>query len=888
MPYTQEKYQRAKEALSSGTIPPDKVPVVQSKIAEFESDQARGYKREPEADEPITVLENGPSRAPNAQGYDIDLSRPDAVVLQPGETPGSLRLKKLKEQFQDRKLPNASKLKVYSEPAEYSPPPKPQNPFSPMSAQAFGMEDAGHSKYFREPTVEQFRNDVAKSPELQARLQKDFPALKSNLMGDVDDNQLGASETFLAYQDSRWRMALADAMKRGAPLYRVAYSEKLSPEEKTAAEAADMGNAVLGGVGQAATIGLLDPVKQAINPQLAEEGRQERQRNPGSDVAGQIVGGAVGLPRLVFGGLASAAKPLGKAGKYLPTVAAGAGTNAIDDSSRQIGQIVAESLDAHDSALEGLARLQDQFSPMQALTSGAIGGAAAGAGQLLANAAHGLGKGIVSAPGRIGPINENIATGGKMGYGGGIKVEPELESLRSLASRAGTNAEEAVSSRAANSVIKSQRLAQEEAARLNSKETEAFHEAMKRPMVKNGSISMGADELPTGPTAQRIRDVANGLPNYSNEDSALRRKLLSFADKVAGQKSVSIKEFDKLEASVDQLAKNSNPNGAPHETWQQVAKVVRDLRDEFKLPEEATIVDRPPEFAVRNAKGEEKVVGDYSGLNVSHKKRLDKLEFENRALGIPHPERNIPVSPRKAVELDVLDDGAETGGLLDRKHRDTISAVQDLGPEMNVDPETQAAVASKLREAASAPDIARGRDAILRALERSGADTNRLFDVLRKAKARGGYESMLGQVANGLSIGPHGMGNKFLGQNNLLRLVPTLKGVAGGRPTPPRVEATPTLEAAIDELLGTKKAAPSMSALASEKSRAGEEIMDKFVPELGGGLFNLGGYRLPAVAQGNRQKGQQKSVLAQLSPKEQKLLVEIIGNLAEMNPEAAQ
>ena len=61
--------------------------------------------------------------------------------------------------------------------------------------------------------------------------------------------------------------------------------------------------------------------------------------------------------------------------------------------------------------------------------------------------------------------------------------------------------------------------------------------------------------------------------------------------------------------------------------------------------------------------------------------------------------------------------------------------------------------------------------------------------------------------------------------------------------------------------------------------------MDKFVPELGGGLLRLGGSKLPSAAESMYRKGKEQSVLQKLTPQEQKQLVEIISNLAEMNPE---
>lgn len=872
MPYTQEQYQRAKEAVSSGKIPQDKVPVVQSRIAEFENDQARGYMRAPSEEAPGTVLATGSKGKPNAQGYDIDLSRPDAVVLQPGETAGSLRLQALRKQFEDRKLPNASKLKVYSDPPEYEPPPKPVSPFSPLSAQAYlGTDDATHKKYFHEPTVAEFRNDVAKSPELQARLAKDFPHISDKLKSKVDDNQLTSSDTFLAYQDSRWRLAYADAVKRGQPLYRLAYTKAIPDSEKAAAERADMANAVVGGAGQGATLGLLNPLQQAINPRMAEENRAERQRNPGSAFAGDVVGSMAGAPRLIFGGLSSLSpvKKLGEVGKYLPGAVAGAGTGLIDDSARQVGESVAESLDAHDAALEALARIHDRFDPMRTATAGLLGGGLAAAGEGMSDLAHRAGRGIVSSGERAPVIERNLKSGGKMSLSGNVRLEPELEAAGLQAARAGTTAEQALADKMVDPILKSQLQAQENAISTAKAETEAARQALQRPEVVNGSMSMAPTEVPTGPTAKRIASIADEMPSLRNEDTAKQRALKSFAERFNTGK-VDAKGLDLAIESADNAAKNTNINGKVDETWQAVSRALRDLRDELNFgPGDATVVDRP-KFAVRDSEGNNKVVGDYSGAKIRQKKALTQLEFENEALGIPNPGRGLRSEP---VELPKAPGGDEYQAL-----------AEGAGPEVQAGPNTRANVANSLKRAAQVSAPNPQLEKILRVGKRAGIDIDRGLEILRKIQDRGDYRKLLSQATSGLTVGPGGLGNKFLSQNQLLRLVPSLKGLAGGRPTPPTVEPTGMLDQVFEELLRGKTVNNS-EVLGSATKNLGDEVMDKFVPELGGGILKLGGSKFPSSAASVTKRGKEESFLQKLTPQEQKLLVEIIGNLAEMNPE---
>lgn len=1048
MPYTQEQYQRAKSALSSGAIPQDKVGVVQQRLADFESDQARGYLRAPE-EAPVAKVNSPSTKASRELGIDIDLTRPDAIVLQAGETPGSIRLQKLKEQLMDKGKPNESKLRVFSDPPEYTPPAKPPNPFSPMSPFSFGMENAGHSKYFHEATVDEFRQDVAKSPALQKRLSADFPAV-SNALAVEDNNQLEASETFRAYRDAKWKMAYADAVKRGAPLYRVKYTTKLSPAEKEAALAMDAGDAAIGGAGQAMSLGLLDPLKHAVNPELNREDRAARMRNPGFELAGEVGGSIIGLPRMLYKGASKIVGKLGidKLGKYPAVAASGALTSAADDSARQVGESVAESLDAHDAALEALARLQDRFSLARTGVSALAGAGAGVVGQGVADAADALGRKILTHPSRVGAINENLETGGMMDRKGDIVIEPDLEAGRSLAARNGTNLETKVSGQLADDVLKGQRLAQEGLNRQIAAESAAMEGKLKTVGSHGGSIGMGEQRVPVSKALSQIGEAINDIPEYTAGDQSAKKALSSFASKLSqkGEAGMTLGELDKAIASADTAANAAGGKPNPH--FQRVSRILRDVRDQFNVPEYAAgssfddaaskanevaakngslpevqrflnetrravsegeragaggktsdevtrflrdaqaqgaTYDGPtyrgtspaelesirsgktghtmsvsadadgarnfarkggvlleveggavpvdgidgsntyrealipkgsqvsivgervedgvrvvkvrigrPKAIVRDSRGGEKMVGDYSTMKASQEARLRGLSDQNEALGIPEPDKPIPVASRMTdATAEVTDSPA--GGVFDPMYGSTperwgvgkpttktVAVATEGDPNVAVSPNTREAVAGRIRNAAPASSQAAGRDLVVQAIENRGENAKKLFDTLRRAKARGDYEAMLGDVVNGLSVGPHGMGNKFLNRNNLLRLVPTLKGIAGARPTPPRFEPTPTLKAAIDEII----AAPGKggATVAAENARSGVEIMDKFVPELGGGLLNIGDGRLPAVASKVGKK--RESALSKLSPEEQQVLAVILSNMAKMTPEA--
>lgn len=884
---TSEKgLERAKLDMEPGTDDPVKQAIAQySTHTTPASNSFLGW--DPSKEKAGANAGTGARERANAQGYNIDLSRPDAVILQPGENAGSQRLHDLRQKLEDRNLPNASKLKVFSDPPEYVPErTKPVSPFNPMNPFASQVADS-QNKYFHEPTVAEFRRDVEKSPDLQARLAKDFPHISDKLKSKVDDNDISASDTFLAYQDARWRLAYADAMKSGTPLYRVAYSRKLSPEEKKIAELQDTMDAAASGAGQAMSLGMLGPITQAINPKLADENRAARQRSPNAALGGELAGSAIGAPRLMFNALKGGAANLGaKAlGRYAPGILAGYGTGFVDDSARQVGQSVSEALDAHDSALEALDRIWQQYDPARAGVSGLIGGGLAGLGEFGADKADALGRKIVTSPSRLPVINQNINSGGMMNRAGGIRLEPEIQAGEAIAARGGSNLPDEMSQNLANKAIEGQRLAQEALTREAEAETAAAHAAMRKPQVQNGSLSMGPDSRPTGPTAARIRALADQFSGGTPEAKATMRRIQNFADFVEKQGSVDVHGLDRLEADADLWAKNNGSR--PNDIGQKVAGIVRDLRDEFDIPAgDATIVDRPA-YAVRDAKGNEKLVGKYSGLNADQANRMRMLEFENKSLGLPD---RIPVAPRKAetVNLDVLEEPDK--GLFDKLHGTSpetyngtpgqIEALVEGKPEIKLEPSVRKGAADRIKGAAQMSDASPEREAIVRAGERSDPDFRRGLELIRKAQDRGDYKRMLGAAVSN-------MGNlRWFNSNQLLRLVPSLKGIAGARPTPPHIEPTQMMEKALEELLRGKTVTNGGTVLGQELPRSGAEIMDRFVPELGGGLLNVGDGRLPAGAGSvNKRIRGEESVLQKLSPEEQRFLVELVSNLAKMSPE---
>ncbi len=650
--YKPADYEKAKALLSSGGVPPDKVPVVQSRLAEFEKAQ---------------------SELSQAHGYQVPQLDPVKEEL----------VKRVRQASRDDTLPNASGLKVYGGKAEYEPPVK-VNPFSPLSAQSFGAQGR---TIWHEPSVKDFRAALAENGALaqntKAELGKDSygddappivpgpnehasPTVKDiTKLGNkptdplnYDDARLAESAAFKAYRDAAWQHALADAIAKQKPIYRAEFTDKLSPEEKKLASVMDTGGAVVGGAGQSATLGLLDPVKRAINPSLAAEDRQQRNRHPTAETVGEFGGAAVGAPEAIARG---SAKLLGgklgntALGRLGASAGAGAITGGADAQIRAIAQSAADALDAGDSAEEMAHKLYEALSLGTTLGGAAMGTGAAVTGHAIGSAAGGIGKKIVTSGEQAPVVERNLGSGGKMDWKGNIKEEPRLEDLRHGAAAEQKYADEVLAEKAIDPIATHQLEKQEAAARKATSETAIAQERLGDATVDSQALS------------QRLAEYAKGLnpvtPRAQSTATALRR----MARKIRDMGNLTPAEIDKLEKQIDLQANYKGKDPDPH--WNEAGRILKDFRDEFQFNEPTA------QFAIRDELGNSKVVSGYSGLKKGQERALDMAKTENRKIGLPEKLEAAPTElPRMAAS------DAEAGEFISQ-HQDLPSVLKYLNEE---------------------------------------------------------------------------------------------------------------------------------------------------------------------------------------------------------------
>lgn len=651
--YSPEQYQRAKKALSTGAIPPDKVEVVNTRLAEFEksqaeSDQARGYR----------------------QNSQLDPAKEELV-------------KRVRRATRDDTLPNASGLKVYSAPPEFEPPVK-ANPFSPMSPLAFAPPK---NNVWHEPSVKDFRAALSAGGPLADRAKRE---LGSGAYGDdapqvplgpnehapykpkditqignkptdpknYDDAVLENSEAFKAYRDAAWQHALADAVAKKQPIYRAAFTQKLSDTEKSIAGAQDTGGAVVGGMGQAATMGLLDPLKRSINPDLAAKDRQQRNRSPKAEMVGEFGGAMVGAPEAIARGTAKViGKQLGGGplGRLATSAVAGAVTGGVDAQTRAIAQSAADALEAGDSATEMAKRIYDALSLSTAGGGAAIGGGAGVAGHAIGSTLNAGARKIVTG-GEQGPVVErNLASGGKMDWKGQIKEEPRLEDLRHGAAAENKFADEVLAERALDPIATHQLGKQEEAARKAMAETAIAQERL-------GSATVDAKML-SERVAQLAKEIPGATPRSKSTQTAIRR----WARKIRDMENITPAEMDKLEEEIALQARYKGGDPDPH--WNQVGGVVKDFRDEFQFNEPTA------QFSIRDKLGNPKVVSGYSGMKKGQERALGMAETENRQLGLPKTLEAAPTELPRTAASD-----AEAGQFI-AQHPDMPSVLKYLNEE---------------------------------------------------------------------------------------------------------------------------------------------------------------------------------------------------------------
>lgn len=814
--YSYRDYEKAKKLLATGGVPPDKVGIVQTRIAEYEKadaekTQALGY----------------------TQSSSVGAAK-DALVA------------KVRRVARDDSLPNASGLKAFGDKTEYEPAVKanPFNPLMPMGAQ--------ERTIWQEPTVKDFRAALAANEALRSKAQAEMSAgayeaspdvaevspnahapLKVRGIEDygsgtasveqIDDPQLEQSEAFKAYRDAAWAHALADAVAKNRPIYRAAFTNKLSDAEKQIASIQDKGGSFVGGLGQGATMGLLDPLKRAINPSLAAEDRRQRNRNPNYEMAGELSGSMVGAPNALARGSAKLLeRALGKStlGRAAASTGAGAITGGVEAQTRAVAQLAADAIDASDSATEALAKVYESLSLAPGLQGALIGGGVGLGTHVLGSGANSAGKKIVTSgegdTGRGAVVKQNLETGGKMDWAGQIKTEPEIENLTHRAP-ADVPADEILARRIAKPMAETRRLEQEAAAREADAATSAARERL------------GGQTVPVEDTAARLDKYADGLV-----DDTAASEVRKVARKLRKASLLSPKELDDYIDMVDQKAgyDSGKKLDKKRSHFVEMGKILREERDTLQYDEPTN----PGGFKLRDSRGNVKTNSDYSAMKTELSERQHKFNEENERLGLP---MEVKVGPQPAT----AGDNPPNVRLSPTEDDKFVRGIQGAGsPGKSIQTKAQERLAGK-----------------------SGVAKE--YALIKKMRARGDYRKMLGQAMHGISAGPNGISNKYLSSNQLLRLVPALKSFGGGL----EVEATDELVDLLDRYL-EEQAGRGREAL-------GNRVMRDMVPEAK--ALNLRGGQ-PAKLLGSARRDE-KGDSAPLTPEERALVGALVKKLTEIN-----
>lgn len=630
-PYSQEQYERAKTAVTSGGIPPEKVPVVQSRIAQYEDDRARGYLPAP-ADEgrlPQPAIDVAPKakkpklNAAQMQGYEIDLSSDTPLRNMADDPERAQFIAKVREATKDDSLPNASKLKVFNDPPDYEGKPM-------LPGLLGGLPKP--RQYFYEPSVSEFR-EVLSDSSLSRQLQREFSLV--NDPTKMSDEEIQKSRTFAAYRDAAWKHALADAMRNGTPISRVEFSNKLGTVEKLQAKALDPVTSFNTGVLSGATMGASDPLIRSVAPETAEAERRSRLRSPNAALAGEIIGAlnprgapsklAAGTGR-VLGKLGLKSTGLSGAAKG---IAAGAATGAIDANARAIAQAASDALDAGESAVEAASRIYSTLKPDQMIDrtlSGAGLGAAMGAGgELLGAGAGKLARSVVGSDTNLPVLSKANASGVKMSGTGEPVLPADLNAEVNAARALRANADERIAERSVQPLA-NQRLAEQEKLVSNAvRDTETA-----RGKLQGATVDMRG-------VADELKAMSDEMPGLTPEGAAKKTALRRFARKVLREGNITPERMDALIEEADAQANQGGKQ--PDPTWNRASAALRKGRDEFQYDEPT----RADNYAIRDAEGNATNTSDYGGMKTKQSVERFQFEKENQTMGLPRTVESAPV-----------------------------------------------------------------------------------------------------------------------------------------------------------------------------------------------------------------------------------------------------
>lgn len=854
MPYTQEQYQRAKSAVSSGNIPPDKLAHVAQRIAEFEGKKpGMGNLRAMEGTGGPLEVDVNASTGPRLTQVPPTMAEVDAkfgpeyleqsksftadAIRQTGEVLDPQRMEQRRQQVDWSKklttnpaLKNASKLKVFDDPPDYDPP---------KDLPGMSLLPKATTSYF-EPTVGEFRAVMMSNPRVKAALHEEYPDPGTDVE-KLDEQSMENSAAYKAYADARWQHALADALRTKTPITRVQFSDKTGSIDPTTGERKlnltghasnlmDSSMSLMTGALQGATGGLYDlglslggdtnkrraqvaemtgatiePLGTDLGKETRDAGRGSRERNPITGMVGTI-GGALDprqLPSKVAGGLGKlagkVASPKSLPGRTATSAAIGAGTTVIDENMRAAADLAADALDADKSARETALSIVQGLPGLNPVTAGV--GAGLGAGADLLGAGFGAGKRAMTQGDRLrAPLKHFEESGGQMGPLMQRRVSPEAEGYQARADKARTTPQDLIVDEIGDSMATQRLLEQESALRGAQSDASVAHAKMEGQTV-TPSVA-----------AARIQALGGSKPGATPASRGAKSQLDEFADRLSQEQQLTAEGLDKFIDEAAEAAKYGRATG-PVEHWDEVGKYLRDLRDEFKLREEATVVTDPPDKGlftadpdvtiaepparqiggVRDKTGQVKAVQDYSAEQVRQSKLKGFHKDMNKRLGLP-----------EEIQADtVLSEPVVSKGLFDPKTPQEI--VEGIPPKARLSEDQRTTFEGAIRKT-SGRDYLKHRREMEALAERTdtaaghmgseGADFNaggsarkgdlpiaKKLQVVRQLDDRDQLSQALGAAVDQLNSS--GFANIGMLKKIGFRAIPTLKSLSGGLPSRP-------------------------------------------------------------------------------------------------------
>lgn len=553
-------------------------------------------------------------------GYNIDLSQPNVIQNLADDPKRAEIIRNVREMKFDEKLPNASKLKLFNDPPDYVPPKPKMSLTNPLAFMPTSLQ----RHYFYEPSVAEFRSAMTDG-NIARRLKKEFNLVED--LSKVSDEDLENSTTFRAFQDAAWKHTLADAMKNGYAVSRVAHTKEMGGFDQFQAKALDPSVAAATGAVRGMTGGLSLPTE------TDEEGRSVS-RNPNVAMGGEIAGTLTptGLPSRIATGTAKLLGKTGLASKGVQGVIKGitsaSVTGAADASMREIAKFTADALDAGDTAEEAAQRLYETAKglPDAALRGAGYGAAFGAGGEALGGLARAGARGVVGGKPKDVLLNAN-SSGVKMSGLGEPVLPRDLSTLADEAAAMQPRAEaDSILAERAIPRLMTQRLKDQEALKLRAlEETSAARSKLNEATID------------TKPIADRIAAYAEQMPGGTPEASAKKTAIRRYARRIRNEGKATAERWDSILEEIDDQANQGEKKIDKH--WNDVSAIAREARDEFQFNEP----NKVDNYAIRDSVGETKGVSDYSGMKTRQNVERSIYEYDNVKMGMPAKLDAAPV-----------------------------------------------------------------------------------------------------------------------------------------------------------------------------------------------------------------------------------------------------